>query len=884
MQIYARGVNYEGNGDLSQAIFDLHTHMEIDSLDFYYNRTAYFVNKKINADLITKINTNSLAFFFEKNDLLINSLPVVFFGRFEFLKNGYDMDFRLKSTDSHLHDIVTAMPPGMLDWLSHTQMNGSGDIDASLIGPYIASTGAMPDLVLNMKVRDGYIAYARAPAPVKNLYLDLQTRVPGLNPDSLSATLDSIHFNIDKDYFNASLRWKGMKQPWLSARLNSEIDLEKWDKAFGIGPIDLKGRYTCQLRAEGNYATQPVRRPGIRTIKVDTVVTSIPAFTLTSTLKDGYLKYASRPEAVDHIRFNLDASCPDHDYKHLRISLDDLNASVLSSYIKGFVRIGATGAHSIEAGLETVFHLSDIKKVYPLDSLDVAGDLNVHVRTKGNYRPDAKQFPITTADLQLDNGRLQTKYYPHPLEKIQVGARITSTGSSPRDLNIAITPLSFLFEGQPFTVKADLRNFQDLRYNIVSRGTLDIGKIYRVFALRGYDVTGVVETNLSLKGRQSDAVAGRYDLLFNKGTMKVGNLRISSELFPRPFEIHAGLFRFDQDKMWFDQFIATYGKSNFTLNGWLSNVTSYLTDKRQPLKGSFDLNSDYVLVDQFMAFAGAPASAPPAPTPRLASAPAPAAGPSTGVILVPGDLSLDFHADIKRVGYNGLNIDSFRGGLRIDSGAIRLDTTAFTLIGAPVAMTAGYKSLSPQRAEFNYQIEAKNFSVQRAYREVKIFHDLASSAAGAQGIISLNYRLAGRLDGNMRPVYPSLKGSGTLSVSKVKIKGLRLFSAVSKESGRDVNDPDLSKVEIRSTINNNVMTIERTRMKVSVFRLRMEGQTSFDGRLNLHFRVGLPPFGVIGIPLTITGTQDNPVVKVRRGNDKDTLAETEDKEEENRTD
>ena len=129
-----------------------------------------------------------------------------------------------------------------------------------------------------------------------------------------------------------------------------------------------------------------------------------------------------------------------------------------------------------------------------------------------------------------------------------------------------------------------------------------------------------------------------------------------------------------------------------------------------------------------------------------------------------------------------------------------------------------------------------------------------------------------------------LRGGGTLSVSKVKVKGLRLFSAISKESNRDVNDPDLSKVDIKSTINNNIMTIERTRMKVSAFRLRLEGQTSFDGRLNLHFRVGLPPFGVIGIPLTITGTQDNPIVKVRRGSDKDTLAETEDKEEEGRTD
>jgi AsmA protein len=107
-----------------------------------------------------------------------------------------------------------------------------------------------------------------------------------------------------------------------------------------------------------------------------------------------------------------------------------------------------------------------------------------------------------------------------------------------------------------------------------------------------------------------------------------------------------------------------------------------------------------------------------------------------------------------------------------------------------------------------------------------------------------------------------------------------LFSEVSKETKKDVNDPELSKVEIKSTINNNLITIERTRMKVSVFKLRIEGQTSFDGKLNLHIRVGLPPFGVIGIPVTVIGTEDKPVIKVRRGNKKDELEETEDKDEE----
>ena len=119
-----------------------------------------------------------------------------------------------------------------------------------------------------------------------------------------------------------------------------------------------------------------------------------------------------------------------------------------------------------------------------------------------------------------------------------------------------------------------------------------------------------------------------------------------------------------------------------------------------------------------------------------------------------------------------------------------------------------------------------------------------------------------------------------LSLKKVKVKGFKLFGEVSKESGHDINDPDLSKVDIKTTINNNIITIQRTRMKVSGFRPRFEGQVSFDGQLNLKFRLGLPPFGIFGIPMTVTGTQANPHVRLGHGKKKDELKETEDKDEE----
>ena len=154
-----------------------------------------------------------------------------------------------------------------------------------------------------------------------------------------------------------------------------------------------------------------------------------------------------------------------------------------------------------------------------------------------------------------------------------------------------------------------------------------------------------------------------------------------------------------------------------------------------------------------------------------------------------------------------------------------------------------------------------------------MFRDLASSASKAEGIISLDYGLNGKLDANMHPIYPSLTGGGVLSVKKVKFNGLKLFSVVSKETQKDVNDPDLSKVDIKSTINKNLIHIERTRTKISVFRFRFEGEVSFDGKLLMKMRLGLPPFGIIGIPLKVTGTQENPKVAVGKTTDKDALEE-----------
>lgn len=845
--INADGVDYTGKGDLSKAIFDLTSHLTIDSLDLYLEREPYILKKRINANLLTSINTNSLALKFEKNKLRINQLPLDFTGKFDFLPRGYFMDFRIKSRDAGLSDLLSVLPPSYQGWLKKTKVSGDANVIASLTGNYLSGGDTMPDLSLSMKVRDGFISYESAPAPVSNLYLDFETRFPGFNPDSLSVNIDSLYFNMEKDHFSSAIKIKGLFSPFIVARANASMDLETLDKAIGLSDVDFRGKLELEFSANGLFATgdDPDK------LRSKKVITSIPSFKLRTSLKQGYFHLTRLPQAIPRINFVVQAHCPDHDYHHTSASIDDINVSVLENYIKGFIRLKNADDMPVDAQLDANIKLSEIKQFFPSDSLDLNGSLVMNIRSTGNYQPARNLFPRTTATLKIENASLRTSYYPTPIDKIQVDAVIENKEGTLYDLDVAIKPISFEFEGKPFIVKADLSNFKNLRYDISSQGEVDLGRIYKVFSQQGLDVKGIIKTNLSLKGSQADAIAGRYSRLNNRGTMELDDLRVTSDLYPLPFFIKKGLFRFQQDQVSFENFSTSYGRSSVVLSGNVSNIFDYIAGQG-PLRGELSLQSPYVLLDELMAYHSDSISV------RHDSV----SKGSSGVIMIPADLDIAITADIKSVDYNKLNIKDVKGNVALNGGQLTITKTGFTLADAMTSMDATYKSLSPARAYFTYHVVVNDFDIKKMYNQVELFRQLAPAAGKAEGIISLDYNLEGKLNSEMYPVMPSLKGGGVLSIKNVKMKGFKMFSAMGKETGKDgLNDPDLSKINFKTSIKNNIVTLERTKIKVAGFRLRMQGQTDFNGRLNFKCRIGLPPFGIVGIPLKITGTGDNPKIK-----------------------
>jgi AsmA protein len=744
IHINAIDFNYLGNGDLSEAIFALHSKVKIEKLNIIYENEPYLMNKKVDGDLITKINTNSLSFVFEQNDLYINKLLVDFTGKFDFLKDGYNIDFKIKSDKSNLNDLFTAFPPKYSTWLKDTELKGNIDLLFTLKGKFIASQNIAPDLSLDLKLKDGFVNYNKSAFPVSNLNIDIATKVPSLNPELLVLDAKNVSLNIEKDYVKAKLKMNGITTPDIDMVLNSQIDLEKLNRAFGIPDLELKGMLVGDLKAKGKY--------------------------------------------------------------------DQKN----------------------------------------------------------------KLFPNANGILNLKNGFIKTKYYPHPVTNINIVSRINNEKGTFDGLSVLLKPAGFTFEGKPFLIEADLKNFDDLNYDIKAQGTLNISKIYKVFSQKGLAVDGSIKADLQLKGIQSFAEKGEYSKLQNKGILELRNINVVTEYLPKPLLIKEGIFKFNQDKMSFNTFLASYGQSDFKLNGYLQNVFNFISSKNGILRGSFTLNSKYINVDEFMSTT---ATAPVTVSNESSNPKDKPTVQETGVILIPSNFDLQFYATAHKINYQGLMLQDGKGAVKMKKGKMLMQNTGFNLIGCNVIMNAAYEGLNSKKAIFEYDIKAKDFDIKRAYKEVKMFKEMASAAENAEGIVSLDYKIKGRLNQQMLPVYPSLIGGGVLSLKEVKLKGMKMFNAVSKTTDHEaIKNPELSKVDIKTTIKNNIITIERFKFKFAGFRPRIEGTSSLEGKLNIKMRLGLPPLGIIGIPLTVTGNKDNPKVKVgRKGDEIEETQDTEDK-------
>ncbi len=840
-------LEYDGLIDLTKDILSLNAKTEIKNSLFRLDKDTWVKNLPLKGKINTKINIDQLGFYFTDNPLVLGEFPFNLQGSLKMPNEQQVYDLKITTKNADLKAIPVIIPEAYQEYAKQVEMKGKADLLFTMKGILNASKKQNPDIHIETNINKGSFNYQKSSSPINNLSLTSVIDMPALDPNRLKVKVDELDFSLLNGYTRTNFIFENGATMFSEGKIDSNINLEALKNATGYQKIDAKGN----LKLSGNWK-------GFISTNTKKNLEKVPLFDIKADLKNGYFKMREMPAALDHINLDMNILNTNGNFKNTAVLVHTIDAKALDNYAKGKIEIKNLNNYPIDADFTAKIHLQDIYKIYPVKGIDLRGDLFVQSKAVGTYEPKKKRVPVSNSTLSLKNGFIKFADYPElPLENINVETHVKSGRGSFSDLDISVLPISFTLAGKPFTVKANLKNLNNLNYRLHSKGQLNLGDIYKLFPIEGLDVNGVISTDVGLKGQNGAAL----DNIQNRGFVKIENITIHSKFFPSNFVVKEGLFKLNGNQLTFENVKARYKKNVFVFNGNVSNYINYIL-KDQNLSGNINFTSKKVNIDDFMAYNSGESS-------NSTSA-------EEGVILLPKNLDITINGNANEILFKDIRLNNFKGNLALKNGNLALNETEFGMIGSTFNAGGTYLPINAKKATFSINMKAKNFDIQRAYKEITLFREMVSAAEKAYGKVSMDYHLEGDLGADFFPKLKTIKGEGVLTLEDIQFHGFKVFNSVAEKTSTDaLHDAKVSKVNIKTSIKDNVITIERTKFKIAGFRPRIEGQVSLDGYINVGMRLGLPPFGIIGIPIKITGPSET--FKVETGKyQKEDLNETDD--------
>ncbi|WP_225600962.1 MULTISPECIES: AsmA family protein [Myroides] len=361
LSFIASDFDYIGQGNMSDDVFDLLSKASIHSFDLNFDGVHYVKEKPILAKLQTKVDTKSLTFVFEKNDLRVKGLPVDFKGHFGFIENGYDMLFDIKTENATLEQLLSVIPPEYQYWLDDTKFAGDVNGKFLLKGKYVIVDTLSPNVDLSLKLKNGFIQNKQVSKPLENVELDFAYSMPKLDIEKGKVSINKLAFDLDNKHTDINAEVEGLTVINAKGKINSIVNLDLFQKAIGIEGFAMRGELALDGVFDGTYSKGVVERRTLRKVYRDSTITSIPQFDLKGSIKDGYFKLEQLPEALEAINFNFDIAAKDSNYKNTSVRISDISLSAMSNFIKGNIYLKNLRDYNIEADVDAKVDLENIK-------------------------------------------------------------------------------------------------------------------------------------------------------------------------------------------------------------------------------------------------------------------------------------------------------------------------------------------------------------------------------------------------------------------------------------------------------------------------------------------------------------------------------------------
>lgn len=493
--------------------------------------------------------------------------------------------------------------------------------------------------------------------------------------------------------------------------------------------------------------------------------------------------------------------------------------------------------------LETSFKnfLALVPESYSGNLADVTTNGNFTIKGKANGLYSETTVPKFNIDFASNNASFKYKSLPKAVENIFIDTKVINETGVLNETYVNIDKFAFRIDQDTFDANAHIRNIVDNPLvDAKLKGTVNLGNVTKAYPVQlDTPLSGILKADVETKFDMKSVETGAYEKIQNNGSISLSGFNYTPDGFKSPFVISQANVAFNPSRITLSKFDAKTGSSDIAITGSLDNFYGFVF-KNQTLQGNFAMNSNKLVVQDFMAAETTTAAKPAAKTDGEAK---PAAKTTTtgDAVKIPAFLDCTITANAKTVVYDNLNLTNVQGKMVLKDETVSLQNVKTNIFGGAIGF-AGNVSTKGKVPTFEMALDLSSLDITQSFTQLDMLKSIAPIAGVISGKLNGDLKLKGTLDAKeMTPDLKTLTGSllGGLAGTSVNAGESKLLSTLQN----NLKFVDFSKINLNKNLKigfeDGKVRIEPFELKYQDITVKIDGTHGFDQTMayNLAFDV-----------------------------------------------
>jgi hypothetical protein len=529
--------------------------------------------------------------------------------------------------------------------------------------------------------------------------------------------------------------------------------------------------------------------------------------------------------------------------------------------------------------------LSLVPAVYMTDfsSLKTSGKLALTGFAKGIYNETS--LPAFGLKLLVENGQFSYPDLPSDVKNVNIDLSIENKDGITDNTIIDLKKFYMEIAENPIEAALRITNPEsDPKLKGMLKGKLVLSNIKDLIPMEeGESVEGTIVADILMDGKYSSIEKEKYEEFLFSGELVATDILYKTASLPYETNVKSMYLNFNPKTVELTQFIAQLGKSDMQMSGSLSNMIAYAM-KDEVLKGDFVFNSNFLDIYEL---GGMEETSETATTEEAAPAPL---DPNAVAVEVPNTLNVSLKSNIKKIKYDDIEITNLNGLITIENSQMSFQNINLEMLEGKMGMNGYYNTVNIKDPIFDFNMNIVDFDMQKTATTFNTVEKMAPIIKSAFGKYSVGFKVRGKFDNHMSPIYETLAGSGSLSTKEVKIKGFNVTDKIADLLKMpQYKELTLNNVNLDFVFSDGKVDVAPFDFKVKDSKVTVYGSNYFDQRIDYTWSFEIPssefggaanqamnsllsqvaskglninPVDKIKIDMLITGTATDPKIKM----------------------